>query len=168
MDILMDCGNTTTYVGESNITNFTKLIVCDSFTTSANQPLDHGRGTNRTKGTLNFSEIPVRRQCDQSSVSLLNAMFTATVFPTMKFHFIKSSAVAGEGNAEFLTVELTNALIASISQSAAANSDIMGESLAIGFTAIKTTYKVQDEAKVTITGSTYASFDLYAQTATKG
>lgn len=168
MDILMDCGNTTTYVGESNIKNFEKLIVCDAFAAAASQALDHGRNTNRTKGTLNFNEITISRQFDQSSVSLMNAMFTATVFPSMKFHFIKSSAVSGEGNAEFLTVELTNALIAEIGQSASANGDIMTENLSIGFTAIKTTYKVQDEAKVTITGSTFASFDLYAQTASNG
>lgn len=167
-DILLDVGSTTNYPGECNINKYTGLIVCQSFSVGANLPLDHGRGTNRTLGTLNISEIAISRQMDKSSIPLLNAMFSATVFPTITFHFLKAAAVAEAANAEFLTVVLTNALISNIQSSGGAGGDSMMESMSWGFTKISYTYNVQDESKNTVAGNQTASFDMYTQVGTFG
>jgi type VI secretion system Hcp family effector len=162
-DIILDVGDTSTYEGECLIKTFEKMIVCESFSVGANQPLDHGRGLNRTLGTMNLSEVSLMRQFDKSSVPLLNAMFTATVFGTVKIHFLKSAGATEDANSEFLTVELTNALISTISSSGSAGGSAMSESLSFGFTKIKYTYKEQKIDKATLDGQKVASFDMYTQ-----
>jgi type VI secretion system Hcp family effector len=165
-DILLDVGSTTNYPGECNIDKFTGLIVCQSFSVGANQPLDPGRGTNRTLGTMNLSEVTISRQFDKTSVPLLNAMFSATIFATIKFHFLKAAAVSGEGHAEFLTVQLDNALISNIQTSGGAGGDTLMETLSFGFTKIGYTYQVQDEVANTVSGNQNATFDMYTQVST--
>ena len=167
-DILLDVGNTTNYPGECNINKYTGLIVCNSFSVGAHQPLDHGRGTNRTHGTLNISEVSISRQLDKSSIPLLNAMFSATVFPTMTFHFLKAAAVAEAANAEYLTVVLDNVLIANIQTSGGSGGESLMESLSFGFTKILYTYNVQSESANTVAGNQTASFDMYTQVGTYG
>jgi type VI protein secretion system component Hcp len=167
-DILIDVGDTTNFEGECEINGFEKFIVCDSFSVGAHQPLDHGRGTNRTGGTMNLSEVAMNRQFDKTSVPLLNAMFTAHLFPTVKIHFLKASGVDNMGHDEYLTVELDNVLIGNIQTHGGGGNGHLSESLSFGFTKIQYTYKVQEDSTAKLNGQLVASFDMYKHQSTKG
>jgi type VI secretion system secreted protein Hcp len=167
-DILLDVGDKTNFKGESNIEGFKDLIVCESFGFGANQPLDLGRGTNRTAGTMSTSEITLSRQFDTSSIPLMNAMFTAKVFKEVKIQFIKAAGVDLAGQAEFLTVTLTDVLLSSVSYGGMSGDSPMTEALSLGYTKIAFAYKVQSETAGTLGGAKTASFDLLTQKSTKG
>ncbi len=166
-DILLDLGDKSKFKGESNIDGFDDLIVCESFSFGASQPLDLGRGTNRTSGTMSISEIQLSRQFDSSSVPLLHAMFSGELFATVTINFLKAAGNDEKAHELFLAVTLTNAIFSSVSYSGAAGGSVMSESLSIGFTKIEYDYKVQKEDG-TLDGSKKASFDLLTQKSTKG
>ena len=167
-DILLDVGDTSTFKGESLIEGFEDLIVCESFSFGATQPLDLGRGTNRTAGTMSISEIQLSRQHDLSSTPLLHAMFSGKVFDKVKINFLKAASATDRANDLFLVVELTEAIFSSVSYSGASGGSVMAESLSIGFVAIEFDYKVQKPADGTLDGSIKASFNLLTQKSTQG
>ena len=166
-DILLDVGDKSKFKGESNIDGFDDLIVCESFGFGATQPLDIGRGTNRTAGTMSISEIQLTRQFDSSSVPLLHAMFSGEVFGTVKINFLKAAGNDAKAFELFLVVTLDDAIFSGVSYSGAAGGGSMSESLSIGFTKIEYDYKVQKEDG-TLDGSKKASFDMLTQKSTKG
>jgi len=167
-DILLDVGDTSTFKGESLIEGFEDLIVCESFSFGATQPLDLGRGTNRTAGTMSISEIQISRQHDVSSTPLLHAMFSGKVFGTVKINFLKAASASDRANDLFLVVELTDAIFSSVSYSGASGGTVMAESISIGFTAIEFDYKVQSPTEGTLDGSIKASFNLLTQKSSQG
>jgi type VI secretion system secreted protein Hcp len=166
-DILLDVGDKAKFKGESNIEGFDDLIVCDSFNIGVNVPLDLGRGTNRTAGTVHISEVSFSRQFDSSSIPLLHATFSGEVFKKMTIHFLKAAGNDSKAHEEFLSVELKDAIFSNVSYSGASGGSNMMESLSVGFTAIEFEYKVQKDDG-TLEGAKKASFDLLTQKSTKG
>jgi type VI secretion system secreted protein Hcp len=167
-DILLDVGDTSAFKGESLIEGFEDLIVCESFSFGATQPLDLGRGTNRTAGTMSISEIQLSRQHDLSSTPLLHAMFSGKVFEKVKINFLKAASNSDQANDLFLVVELSEAIFSSVSYSGASGGSVMSESISIGFVAIEFDYKVQKPEDGTLEGSIKASFNLLTQKSSQG
>lgn len=166
-EILLDLGDKN-IKGESNIDKFDDLIICDSFSFSAHQPLDLGRGTNRSAGAMSVSEIQLSRQFDSSSTNILAAMFTGKIFETVKIHFLKAGGLDGKAFDEFLTVELSDAMFSGISYSGSSGGSMLVESLSLGYTAIKYEYQMQNPDKGGHEGNINASFDMLKMTGSKG
>ena len=166
-DILLDVGDIEKFKGESNIEGFDDLIVCESFNIGVNVPLDLGRGTNRTAGSVHISEVSFSRQFDSSSIPLLHATFSGEVFKKMTIHFLKAAGNDEKAFEEFLKVELKDAIFSNVSYSGASGGSNMMESISVGFTEIKFDYKVQKDDG-SLDGSKMASFDLLTQKSTKG
>jgi type VI secretion system Hcp family effector len=154
--------------GESRFDGLQDLIVCHSFSFSAHQPLDLGRGSNRSAGAMSVSEVQISRQFDSSSTHILAAMFSGKSFAEVKIHFLKAGGLDGKAFEEFLTVELTNAMLSGISYSGSAGGDMMMESISIGYVAIKYIYKVQKLDEAGHDGNINASFDMREMTGEKG
>lgn len=160
-EILLDLGDKENFKGESNITDFDDLIICESFGFSAHQPLDLGRGTNRSAGAMSVSEIQLSRQFDSSSTKLLAAMFTGKSFAEVKIHFLKAGDEQNKAFSEFLTVELSDAMFSGISYSGSSGGSMLAESISIGYTAINYVYKTQNpDTGKHDAGQITASFDM--------
>jgi type VI secretion system secreted protein Hcp len=156
-DILLDLGDG--YDGESQIKEFENKIICDSFSFGATQPSDVSRNKSRTVGTVNVSSVSLTRQVDNSSVHILNAMFTSKAIETATVHFLKAASIEGEGQEEFLTVTLTNPLIESYNISGS-NGGYMSESISLTFTDISFDYKIQGESGEMDGGNVNATYDV--------
>ena len=166
-EILLDVGDKEKFKGESNLDGFDDLIVCDSFSVGATVPLDLGRGTNRTAGSVHISEVSFSRQFDSSSIPLLNATFSGEVFKKMTIHFLKAAGTDEKAHEEFLSVELKDAIFSNVSYSGASGGGNMMESISVGFTAIDFKYKVQKDDG-SLDGAVVASFDMLTQKSSKG
>lgn len=146
--------------GDSNIENYSQnMIVCTHFSFDADQPVDYTMNKHRTTGSINVSNVKLRRHVDVSSVQLMAKMFQGHTWPIVKLHFLKAGDVDGQAKSEFLTIELTNALIAKIGLDAHGKAGEMNEELVLNFTKIKHTYKTQDQ-KASIAGSVTATWDV--------
>ncbi|MFD2264258.1 Hcp family type VI secretion system effector [Lacibacterium aquatile] len=156
-DILLDLGDG--YDGESQISEFEGKIICDSFSFGATQPSDMSRNKSRTVGTVNVSSVSLSRQVDNSSVHILNALFTGKSIETATVHFLKAASIDGEGQEEFLTVTLTNPLIESYNVSGS-NGGYMSEQLSLTFTDISFDYKIQGETGGMEGGNVNATYDV--------
>lgn len=138
------------------------MILCNGFTFSANQPVDYTLNKARTTGTINLSNVALTRFVDLSSVQLMAKMFQGHTWPITKLHFLKAGDVDGKAKSEFLTVEMTNTIIADIAYEGSGTGEEMKEAITLNFTKIKYTYKTQDESS-SIAGSVTATWDLLAK-----
>jgi type VI protein secretion system component Hcp len=168
-EVLLDLGDDKkNFPGESAIEGFEKLIICNSFSVGANQPVDLGRGVNRTTGAITISEVSLGRTFDTSSTLLIHSMFSGKVFPKMTVRFLKATAAEGKAFEEFLSVELHNVIISNTSYSGGVGGDGLSETMSLAFTKINFIYKVQKADKGTLDGKQTATFDLLKQKAEKG
>jgi|GEM_PF-2112907 len=156
-DILLDLGDG--FDGESQITGYEAQIICDSFSFGATQPSDMSRNKARTVGTVNVSSVSLTRQVDNSSVHILNALFTGKAIASAVISFLKAAGDADEGQQLFLTVTLTNPLIESYNVSGS-NGGYMSESLSLTFTDISFDYTVQAETGELDSGQVNATYDV--------
>ncbi|MBK1660901.1 Hcp family type VI secretion system effector [Paracraurococcus ruber] len=138
------------------------MILCNGFSFSCNQPVDYTLNKHRTTGTINISNVSLTRFVDLSSVQLMAKMFQGHTWPVTKLHFLKAGDVDGQAKSEFLTVEMSNTIIADIGYAGSGGGEEMSESLTLNFTKIKFTYKTQDE-KSSIAGNVTATWDLLAK-----
>lgn len=108
-----------------------------SYDDSVSIPYDGSSGLpagRRQHGSINFS-----KDLDKSSPLLANAAFTNENLTTVKFEFLRpAQTLAGSAEKVFLTVTLTNAIIASITRSVSGDRRI--ESLSLVFQKINITY----------------------------
>ena len=138
------------------------MILCNGFSFSASQPVDYTLNNARTTGTINLSNVALSRFVDLSSVQLMAKMYQGHTWPITKLHFLKAGDVDGQAKSEFLTIEMTNTLIADIAYSGSGSGEEMAESITLNFTKIKYTYKTQDEQS-SIAGNVTATWDLLAK-----
>lgn len=159
-DILLTLGDGSGYMGESQITGYEDRIICDSFSFGATQPSDISRNKSRTVGSVNVSSVSLTRQFDNSSVAILNSLFTGKAIDTAKLEFLKAADETGAAAQElFLTVTLTNPLIESYNVSGS-NGGYMSESLSLTFTDISFEYHVQEETGSMNDGIVSATYDI--------
>ncbi len=151
--------------GESNIEGFDNKIICTSFSFGAHQPIDFSRNATRTGGTVEVQNISLMRDHDKASTALMAALFTAKSWDSGTIHFIKATGQADVGNEEFMTITLTNVIIADMNISGNSGGSTMSESLTLSFSKIEFEYKVQTEAGELESGAISAVWDILKQKA---
>lgn len=151
--------------GESNIEGFDNKIVCTSFSFGAMQPVDRSRNATRTGGTVEVNNISLARDHDKASTALMAALFTGKSWDSATIHFLKATGVADTGNEEFMTITLSNVIIADMNFGGSAGGYNMTESLSLSFSKIEFEYKVQTEAGELESGAITAVWDIYKQKA---
>jgi type VI secretion system secreted protein Hcp len=99
----------------------------------------HGSGGGA--GKVNVQDMSFTKHVDKSSPVLISACCTGK-------HFDKATLVcrkAGDSPLEFLTIEMTNCIITSVSSGGSGGEDLQTENITLNFAAFTVSYQGQDE-----------------------
>lgn len=129
------------YVGESTLEGFDKKIELLSYSWGVSNPVQPSpSNVGRTTGRPNFSELVVAKKMDSTSAILADDCASAKNLGTVKMFLARQDEAAGE-NLIYMTYELSNSLISSVSVSG--GGDIPIESISFNYSAINWIYKAQ-------------------------
>ncbi len=90
-------------------------------------------------GKANFQDISVTKFVDSASHALMNACATGTHLKSASLHIRK----AGKEQQEYITIELKEVLITSITTGGSGGEDRLTENIALNFAEVKFAYKPQ-------------------------
>lgn len=90
-------------------------------------------------GKSNFQDLSVTKYVDSSSHALLGACATGEHFKTASLHVRK----AGKTQQEYITIEMKEVLVTSVSTGGSGGEDRLTENLSLNFAEVKFTYKPQ-------------------------
>lgn len=148
--------------GESPWANalFSGKIPVQNFSLNAAQEMDQTKSQERTIHTVNIEDMSVSRLYDMSSVPILDALISATTFPTAPLYVLKAAAVTGSGidwNVKFV---LTNVLIGQVNTSFS-DSEVT-EEITLNFKSVTISYKPQNPNTAALGGVLTTNYDRYA------
>jgi len=90
-------------------------------------------------GKANFQDLSVTKYVDSSSHALLGACATGEHFTKASLHVRK----AGKTQQEYITIEMKEVLVTSVSTGGSGGEDRLTENLSLNFAEVKFTYKPQ-------------------------
>ncbi len=90
-------------------------------------------------GKANFQDISITKYVDSASHALLGACATGEHFATASLHVRK----AGKTQVEYITIEMKEVLVTSVSTGGSGGEDRLTENLSLNFAEVKFTYKPQ-------------------------
>lgn len=90
-------------------------------------------------GKANFQDISVTKYVDSASHALLLACATGEHFPTAKLTVRK----AGKTQIEYITIEMTEVLVSSVSTGGSGGEDRLTENISLNFATVKFAYTPQ-------------------------
>lgn len=90
-------------------------------------------------GKSNFQDVSVTKYVDSSSHALLQACATGEHFTNASLHVRK----AGKTQVEYITIEMEEVLVTSVSTGGSGGEDRLTENLSLNFAKVKFTYKPQ-------------------------
>ena len=146
-------------VGESPFdAPYSQMIPVQSFSLSCAQEMDKTKSQTRTIHTVNMEDISLSRLYDLSSIKILNALITATSFPTANIYVLKSLGVDGKGFDFFVKITLEKVLIGNVNTSFSDGEAT--EEITLNYTKITALYKQQIEDG-TIKGQDTTNYDRF-------
>jgi type VI secretion system secreted protein Hcp len=90
-------------------------------------------------GKANFQDISITKYVDSASHALLAGCATGEHFDTASLHVRK----AGKTQQEYITIEMSEVLITSVSTGGSGGEDRLTENISLNFAAVKFSYKPQ-------------------------
>lgn len=132
-----------------------------SFSHSVSMPLSYGSpsGGSRTTGRAQLGEMSVTKFTDLATPLLYGKVCGGDSIKTVKLHVFQADSEAGKP-LEFLTYELSNVVISSLSLSGGSDGRPI-ESLSLSYTKISCKYQ-QQKSEHGVAGSTPFSWDVAA------
>jgi len=140
--------------GECQLENYSGMIEVNSADLHFTNPADMQKGSGGGQGgKVQVHPINITKRTDISSVNLFKATTFGNTISSVKIHMIKQSA-----EKDYLTIELTDVMIAGWTMSAHENGDPM-ESFSLVFAKIQLTYAAQENAG-DYSGDVIGSYDV--------
>jgi type VI secretion system Hcp family effector len=160
-EIVLDLG--TGFNGECAIdgANYNQKISCTNFSLNCTQEMDQTTQNTRTVHTVVVEAITLGRNVDQASVKLIDGLVSAKSVATGYIRFLKGAGTDGTAQVEYLTITLTDVLIASHNMTIDEGSQGT-EEITLTFSTIKWEYKIQQKDSTLVSGTVATNFNVLA------
>ena len=136
VDIFLKLGN---IKGEAADANHKDSIDVLAWSWGMSQSGTTHMGGGGGSGKANFQDLSVTKYVDSSSHALLGACATGEHFTKASLHVRK----AGKTQLEYITIEMKEVLVTSVSTGGSGGEDRLTENLSLNFAEVKFTYKPQ-------------------------
>lgn len=144
--------------GECQVEKYTNMILCESLSHDMTVEMEVSTNARRTVHAPKVENITLERKWDIASPQLISRLLRAQSDKPWKIHCLKPLSDDEFQWVEFLTLELTNPLLAKHSLSVSEGDTT--ESLEINATEINWVYTMQDSANKKVQGQMGVTFNL--------
>lgn len=145
--------------GESKTDGFIEEMDVLSWAWGGSQSGTTHMGSGGGSGKVSVQDLSVVKYLDKASATLLNFMTTGKHIPKGKLTVRK---VAGDKPIDYVTIDLEEVMITSISTGGSGDSDRLTESVSLNFRKYKFVYMLQDDKGASKAGGDF-SYDIAAQ-----